>query len=72
MNLPFLFWVPSRLLLSFSPDFFLCSLSIMLLFLFLFSISLLSLSPSPAHCGNSLFICCLQRVALSLEDDGYP
>lgn len=39
-----------------------------------FSISLTSVPPSPTCCGNIFFffICCLQRVALSLEDDGYP
>lgn len=55
---------------SFSPDRFLCPTCCC--FFFCFSISLLSLFPSPAYCRNSLFICCLQRVALSLEDDGYP
>lgn len=62
MNLPFLLWVPSAI---FSPDVFLY------FSLCLTSPSLL-LAPSPACFSNSLFICCLQRVALSLEDDGYP
>lgn len=52
-------------LLDLKPSFFLrCP---RLLFL-----CLTSVPPTPACFGNSVFICRLQHVALSLEDDGYP
>lgn len=72
MNLWFLFLgaVYTRISLFLLISFFLLCPS----FFFFFPHFLSHLCPSftSLYCGNGVFICCLQRVALSLEDDGYP